>query len=450
MLPPSVLPEHDTEFLADPEVATQLENLDIKVLGGRPIGIIDNRFIDLMNAIAGPGAVLINGRPTDIRRENLSRLSYALGTDGEIVHVPIEATPCHLAIPADALRCAVPCADQAVRINRKSRYGYLPLGYTANMPNISLDSIDNASTLLTLSHWPSNHTPQRYKANLSTQSVFHYLKESGDVEGAQVVTSDHFDLDGLASIYAFLSPASAMKHQQRLIDVARLGDFSRGASSHALKTAYTLNSLAAQVKLPKNIDADTALLHIFKAILPSVEHVLEHTERYEEYYLDGMNHLARSERLLNHPDMMLVEYPDIDLAVFHLPAAISSDQLNDQQPYLGLSSIAFHNRTRCGVLAIIHGTVLEVRQRYESWVERISGIPRARRDLSIFAQALQQDEREGGVWRYGGVENIMPALKYEGPDSTRYAAETLLMELRQFLKVAPAAWSGSLQPARFS
>lgn len=63
-------------------------------------------------------------------------------------------------------------------------------------------------------------------------------------EGAQVVTSDHFDLDGLASIFAFLSPASAMKHQQLLIDVARLGDFSRGASSHALKAAYTFNNLA--------------------------------------------------------------------------------------------------------------------------------------------------------------------------------------------------------------
>jgi len=110
---------------------------------------------------------------------------------------------------------------------------------------------------------------------------------------------------------------------------------------------------------------------------------------------------------------------------------------------LGLSNIAFHNRTRCGVVAIVHGTVLEVRQRYESWVERISGIPRARRDLSIFARALQQDEKEEGVWRYGGVENIMPALKCEGSGSSVYSMETLLVELRQFLQVAPVAWRGS-------
>lgn len=204
------------------------------------------------------------------------------------------------------------------------------------------------------------------------------------------------------------------------------------------------------MRLPKDIDADTALLHIFKAVLPCVEQVLEHTGRYAQCYLSGMDHLERSERLLSHPDVTLVEYPDIDLAIFHLPAVIRSDQLDDQQQYLGLSSIAFHNRTRCGVLAIVHGTVLEVRQRYESWVERISGIPRARRDLSIFAQALQQDERDGGVWCYGGVANIMPALKYEGPGSTRYPAETLLAELRQFLKVAPPAWSGSLQPSQSS
>ncbi|UII68965.1 hypothetical protein LVW35_14780 [Pseudomonas sp. HN11] len=439
----SVLPERAPEFLTDPDVEAQVKNLEIKVLGGRPIGIVNNQFIDLMSAIAGPGAVLINGEPTDIRRENLSCLRYGLGTDGEIAYVPIQAGACHLALTDHSPRKPASCMNEAVRINRESPYGYLPLGHTADVPNISLDSTDNASTLLTLSHWPSNKTPVRYKANLSTQSVFSFLKEGANVDGAQIVTSDHFDLDGLASIYAFLSPSHAMHHQQLLIDIARLGDFSRGESPQALKTAFVLNSLAAKVQLPGNIDADTALLLSYRAVLPLVEEVLDHTERYEHCYLLGMDHLARSERLLSHPDMQLVEYPEIDLAVFHLPAAISPKPLNYQRPYLGLSNIAFHNRTRCGVLAIIHGSVLEVRQRYESWVERISGIPRARRDLAIFARALQQDEKEEGVWRYGGVENIMPALKYDGPGSSRYAMETLLVELRQFLQVAPVAWSGS-------
>ncbi|MDD0975020.1 DUF6687 family protein [Pseudomonas fontis] len=440
---PSVLPGPAAALVADLDVANQLGNLEVKVLGGRPIGIINNRFIDLINAIAGPGAVLINGRPTDIRRENLSRLSYRLGSHGEMVHVPIATGHCNLAVVAESPRSSTPGADQAVHINSESPYGYLPLGYTAQVPNISLDSIDNASTLLTLSHWPDNKTPQRYKANLSTQSVFSYLKEGRNVEGAETVTSDHFDLDGLASIYAFLSPTSAMKHQQLLIDVARLGDYSRGRSPQALKTAFALNALAAQVKLPGNIDADTALLHRYKAVLPSVEQVLERTERFEHCYLEGLDHLERSERILSHHDMQLVEYPEVDLAVFHLPAAISLAPLNYQLPYLGLSNIAFHNRTRCGVLAIVHGAVLEVRQRYESWVERVSGIPRARRDLSIFAQALQQDERAAGVWRYSGVEYIFPALKYEGAGATCYAIDTLLVELRQFLAVAPIAWNGS-------
>ncbi|NWA43640.1 hypothetical protein HX871_28290 [Pseudomonas reactans] len=442
----SVLPQRATEFLTDPDVEKQVGDLEIKVLGGRPIGIINNQFIDLMSAIAGPGAVLINGEPTDIRRENLCRLSYGLGTGGELAYVPIQAGDCHLALSDHSPRKpASPASyeNEAVRINRESPYGYLPLGHTAHVPNVSLDSIDNASTLLTLSHWPSNKTPAPYKANLSTQSVFSFLKQRDNVEGAKIVTSDHFDLDGLASIYAFLSPSHAMRHQQLLIDIARLGDFSRGVSAQALKAAFAFNSLAAQVKLPGTIDTDTALLHRYRAVLPMVEQVLDHTERYEPCYLEGMDHLARSERLLSHPDMMLVEYPEIDLAVFHLPTEISHAPLNHRRPYLGLSNIAFHNRTRCGVVAIVHGAVLEVRQRYESWVERISGIARARRDLSIFARALQQDEKEEGVWRYGGVENIMPALKYEGSGSSGYSMETLLVELRQFLKVAPVAWRGS-------
>ncbi|MGR2708297.1 MULTISPECIES: DUF6687 family protein [Pseudomonas] len=287
----------------------------------------------------------------------------------------------------------------AIGIDRDSPFRYLPLGQTAQVPNISLDSIDNAATLLTLSHWPSNHAPARYKANLSTQSAFHCLREGAGVDGASIVTSDHFDLDGLASIYAFLAPASALRHQVLLIDVARLGDFSRGTSPQALRTAFTFNALAAQAKPPGTLDADTALLQIYKAVLPNVEHVLEHTEHYAHCYLEGMDHLARSERLLSHPDTRLVEYAAIDLAVFHLPAGLGSDQF--------------------------------------------SGIPRARRDLAIFSRALQQDEREGCTWQYGGVENIMPALKCDRPGTTRYSSTTVLMELRQFLAVAPVAWRGS-------
>ena len=435
--------QSSAELVADADIAAQLLNLETRVLGGRAIGIINNHFIDLPSAIAGSGAVLNNGDPSDIRRENLSRLSYAFGAGGELVRGPIEAGPCRLAIPARTQPDPVSDVEQAVGIDPDSPFRYLPLGHTAQVPNISLDSIDNASTLLTLSHWPSNHTPLRYKANLSTQSAFHYLREGIAVGEASIVTSDHFDLDGLASIYAFLSPASALRHQDLLIDVARLGDFSRGTSTQALRVAYTLNALAAQAQRPGILDADTALLQVYRAVLPKVAHVLEHTGHYAHWYLEGMDHLARSERLLSHPDTRLVEYKEVDLAVFHLPVALASDQLNYPLPYFGLSNIAFHNRTRCGVVAIVHGAALEVRQRYESWVERISGIPRPRRDLSIFTRALQRDEHEGCTWRYGGVENIMPALKCDNPGATRYSSETLLRELRQFLAVAPVAWRGS-------
>ena len=433
-----------SELVADPDIAAQLSSLETRVLGGRAIGIVNNHFIDLPSAIGGSGTVLNNDDPSDIRRENLSRLRYALGTSGELVRGPIKAGFCRLAIPARTQADPVAGIEHAIGgIDPDSPFRYLPLGHTAQVPNISLDSIDNAATLLTLSHWPSNHTPQRYKANLSTQSAFRYLREGNPVGEARIVTSDHFDLDGLASIYAFLSPASALRHQDLLIDVARLGDFSRGTSPQALRVAFTLNSLAAQAKRPGVLDADTALLQTYRAVLPQVGHVLEHPGQYAHCYVEGMHHLARSERLLSHPETRLVEYKDVDLAVFHLPAVLVTDHLDYQQPYFGLSNIAFHNRTRCGVVAIVHGAALEVRQRYESWVERISEIPRPRRDLAIFTRALQQDEREGCTWHYGGVENIMPALKCANPGATRYSSEMLLMELRQFLAVAPVAWRGS-------
>ncbi|MBS5837562.1 MAG: hypothetical protein KID05_00060 [Pseudomonas sp.] len=100
-----------------------------------------------------------------------------------------------------------------------------------DIANISLDSTHTPQTLLTLSHWPANRTPQAYKANLSTQSALRYMAQARDFPDARIVTSDHFDLVGLASIYAFLAPEDAQRHAPLLIEVARLGGCWTNSSS---------------------------------------------------------------------------------------------------------------------------------------------------------------------------------------------------------------------------
>lgn len=440
----SALNSGESEVMADADVLGQTRALDIRLLGGRPIGLCENHFIDLTSAIAGPGSAPRNGEGRDIRRENLCRLVYTLGGHGEIRQTEVDFQRVPLTLPDLPPATAAPAdaAAQAVRIDAHSQFGYLPLDMTGEVANISLDSTHNEQTRLTLSHWPANRTPQTYKANLSTQSALRYMAQATAWPQASIVTSDHFDLDGLASIYAFLAPEHAQRHADVLIDVARLGDYARGTCSHALQVAFTLNHLAERTRTSRAPNESRQLLKTFGTLLPLLNDVIERTHTYSPAWREQWQLLEHTETLLSDPQMQLEEHADIDLAVFRLPAEASVG-INPGQPYFGLSNIAFHNRTQCGVLAIIKGPFIEIRQRYESWVERVSGVRRDRRDLAIFQRALQDRERGNAQWGYDGVQWIMPALKLRAGGLSDLWPQTILEELKQFLRVAPVAWSNA-------
>ncbi|MGC5698788.1 hypothetical protein J4P02_01135 [Pseudomonas sp. NFXW11] len=426
----------------DPGLAQRFAHLELRLLGGRAIGIADNRFTDLQSALGGPGCRVLNGNPRDLRLENIARLDYRLGGHGELQ----ASLATLLQAPTYAIPEQEPVLElglQPLRLGRQSPYGFLPLGQSRRRENISLDSIDTPATLLTLSHWPANKTPADYKANLSTSSALDFIQRGQAPEQAEVITSDHFDLDGLASVYAFLAPEHALKHRQLLIDIARLGDFARGTSNVALQCGFALNALASRVSSDHSGSNDRLLLARFAALLPQMADVLERPGRYAELYRPALEQLQRSETLLAHPQTRIEEYPEIDLAVLHLPYAAGPGD------YLGLMPVAVHNRSRCGVLALVSPGRVEIRQRYESWVERVSGIPRPRRDLAIFARALQQAEATPGQWHYPGVQEIMPGLKFVAERPSSLSVSQVLLELRQFLAQAPVAWdaNANLVPA---
>src|SRR5262245_22616278 len=99
---------------------------------------------------------------------------------------------------------------------------YYKLGDVAN---IIVDGAPNAATRLTLSHWPHSGTPQELKADLSAQIVFRYLDRPDLHVDVEAVSNNHFDEDGLVSLYAMLNPEAAQKSRELLIDVAAAGDF---------------------------------------------------------------------------------------------------------------------------------------------------------------------------------------------------------------------------------
>ena len=80
---------------------------------------------------------------------------------------------------------------------------------------------------LDLTHWQGNRTPSRYKADTSTEIALNFVgsPEASSEWADAVVVNNHFDTDGLLSIWVLLDPEEAMARRDLLIAAAEAGDF---------------------------------------------------------------------------------------------------------------------------------------------------------------------------------------------------------------------------------
>jgi len=80
---------------------------------------------------------------------------------------------------------------------------------------------------LDLTHWQENRTPRRFKADTSTEIALNFVAspEAAEEWADAVVVNNHFDTDGLLSIWVLLDPGQASANRDLLIAAAEAGDF---------------------------------------------------------------------------------------------------------------------------------------------------------------------------------------------------------------------------------
>src|SRR5688500_15465949 len=132
---------------------------------------------------------------------------------------------------------------------------YLRYEATEDVPNVVVDGSPNRSTVLTLTHWPGIPTVPGVEADLSAEMAFRYLDRGADLHaGAEVVTTNHFDQDGLVGIFALVVPQRALAHRDLLIDVAAAGDFGTYRYRTAARISMTLAHLEGDDALSTGLE----------------------------------------------------------------------------------------------------------------------------------------------------------------------------------------------------
>jgi hypothetical protein len=261
---------------------------------------------------------------------------------------------------------------------------------TTDAPNVVVDGSPNASTVLTLSHWPGTDSPDALRADLSAEMAFRYLDSGGGLHGdAEIVTNNHFDEDGVVSVFALASPDQALARRDLLIDVARAGDFGWFRDRRAARAAMTITALGEQSTGDPYDD-----------VLAQMSAILDDVDAYRALWADEDARLARTEAAIASGTIRITERPELDLAIITTPP-------EEPDPH----EMAVHNATGCFCLVHVHGGRFDVAYRYETWVLYQSRRPRPRVELDGLAARLTSLEPDGVHWEADDIRDLLPGAR---------------------------------------
>jgi hypothetical protein len=322
---------------------------------------------------------------------------------------------------------------------------YAPYVDVAVEPNVIVDGAPTAATVLTLSHWPHSAVPAGLEADLSAEMALGYL-ERPDLHGrAELVSNNHFDQDGLVSVFALVDPSAALVRRDLLVDVAAAGDFATYRWRDAARVSMTIAAFADPVGSPLGAapaDYDEWAAALYEELLGRLVEICDHPDQYRHLWADEDATLAESERLVSSGAVRIEEVPDLDLAVVNVPghAPHTGGHRFASQRVAGLHPMAVHNATRCLSILSIRGRAFEFAYRYESWVQYRSVRPRPRADLAPLAEQLSAAETSGGHWIFEGAGALIPRLYLANADESTLPAARFRSMLEAYLGSAPPAW----------
>lgn len=307
---------------------------------------------------------------------------------------------------------------------------YAPYDTLDGVPHVIVDGKAREDTVLTLSHWPGSATHEALRADLSAEIAFRYLDHPELAVPVDVVSNNHFDHDGLASVFVLVEPQAAVARRERVVDFARAGDFARFETRAAAQASFAMTSLQREVEGDR-----------YTALLPCLPEVLDRPERFRDRWEDEDAHLAESEAAIASGTVQIDELPELDLAIVTVPETWSERQVprfNSVEPG-AVHPMAVHNATDRFRVLYRRGRRYELQLRYETWVQYVSRRPLPRPDLRPLAAELSA--REGtGSWVFEDVGGMTPRLRLEGAEESSIAPEPFVDAVVDALCVAPAGW----------
>jgi len=325
----------------------------------------------------------------------------------------------------------------------------------AGVPKLSVDgTVDNA---IHFSHWRGNKTPASVKADTSTEIALNLVAAPNREEltqGIELVTNNHFDTDGVLSVWTVLNGERALPLRDKLIAAAEAGDFSELSNPAAVRASIVIQgsesaidedagSPLARQLAGEPVDDDA---RAYELVLPHVERVLTHTNDYQSLWCDPWNRIANALDSFAKGRSRVTEDHEAKFSLITLAPEIFSSAgfkpTRHSAPYTAISTYAK------GAIFLIAtpldpGWSYRIDYPYYSWAETVVRPPITRRDLSSLMERLNAIEKSAaGSWRLDSSE-LASAAKFSDEDGKLAGSglelEVVASELRAALKEKLAA-----------
>jgi hypothetical protein len=316
-----------------------------------------------------------------------------------------------------------------------------------NVPKLSVDgTVPNS---LHFSHWQENETPAALKADTSTEIALN-LVGSPDMKeltrGIELVTNNHFDTDGVLSVWTVLTGERAADLRHELIAAAENGDFSVYTNENAARVniaiqgseqpdpnEHTISPLAGYLAGEDVTDEARA----YELVLPEVERLLTRTGDYEPLWRDGWQRIEDAMESFESGASGVEEQADVSLSIVTLAPALYGatgfDPARHAAPYTAITRYAR------GSLYLIAtpsggGWAYRIDYPYYSWAETVVRPRIERRDLaSLVARLDEAEKNRTGRWKLDKSE-LTSAVKFVDSEGRLSASSLAPDEVAQEIR----------------
>jgi hypothetical protein len=324
----------------------------------------------------------------------------------------------------------------------------------ASAPKLSVDgTVDNA---VHFSHWKGNQTPESVKADTSTEIALNLVAAADRdqlTQGIDLVTNNHFDSDGVLSVWTVLMGERALELREELIAAAEAGDFCELSSEDGVRASMVIQgsdsptdntgSPLAQQLAGEPVDDDA---HPYELVLPHVERVLTHTDEYETLWRGSWERIARALESFAKGASHVEEDKEAKLSIVTLaPEVFGASGFNPAQDSAPFTAITqnVHGDVFLIATPVSNGWAYRIDYPYYSWAETVVRPRIVRRDLSRLMNHLNELEGNAfGKWKVDSSE-LSSAAKFVDRDGklggSRLRPDVVSAEVRNVLMNTSAA-----------